>query len=416
MSAGPDKVVLLFEGKEVTTAIGEFSADDQKYLRQWMAENRGIYDWPQLRGNGFDGATVEQLGLGAPSVRWRASVGAGDAAVVIGDSKAFTMGVRGGSVVISALGAEDGSELWQKSYKSGKADARVTTTPTVDPIGQRLFTVGPDGRIDCWQLGDGGNIWATPLPLAYSDSKLAVAGVFGSPVLSGDQVLMEIGGPACSLVGLAAANGLEKWRIGKHRSLGTTPVIAEIGQRRVAVLRNEYGLVGRYVEAGTMAWDHSWPSVGRASPLVLGNERVFVTSQEKCAVFKIDGNRTQLLWENSALCSALVTPVFHAGHLYGFNGDALTCVDAESGKVAWTKDGFGAGNLIRATDQLLIQTGSSGELVIADADPNEYKELSRTKVFDGKSSTIPVFATGRIYCRSAAGHVTCLDLRAKKSP
>ena len=44
----------------------------------------------------------------------------------------------------------------------------------------------------------------------------------------------------------------------------------------------------------------------------------------------------------------------------------------------------------------------------------KFNELSRTKVFDGESRTTAVFLNGLIYCRSAAGDVTCLDVREEQ--
>ncbi len=63
-----------------------------------------------------------------------------------------------------------------------------------------------------------------------------------------------------------------------------------------------------------------------------------------------------------------------------------------------------------ADNKLLIQSGASGELVIAAADPSGYRELRRTQVFDqvGDTFTPPVLSNGRIYCRSYNGEVVCL--------
>ena len=141
---------------------------------------------------------------------------------------------------------------------------------------------------------------------------------------------------------------------------------------------------------------------------------MFVTSAQECALFRIIGDRTEQVWSNTALCSTVSTPIYHGGFLYGFNGDTLTCLNAESGEVAWSTDAIGGGNLIRAAGRLLVVTRRSGELVIADVDPAKFVERSRTKIFDGPSETIPVLANGQILCRSAGGAVTCLKMRAKE--
>jgi hypothetical protein len=70
------------------------------------------------------------------------------------------------------------------------------------------------------------------------------------------------------------------------------------------------------------------------------------------------------------------------------------------------------GTLMAADGLLIIQTGSSGEVVIARAEPHGYQELRRARVFeqDGTTYTVPVLANGYLYCRSYSGEVTCLDL------
>jgi outer membrane protein assembly factor BamB len=413
VDATPGEVVLMIKGKAVTQSPAMYSAKDRAYLREWMRRNRGVFDWPSARGLRHDGSTEERLVVDSPRVLWRADAGQGDAAVVIAGARACTAGIRDGQVVILELGVEDGRLLWSKSYPAEPEGGRMVATPSIDLEGGRVYSVGPSGRIDCWEPGDGQNVWAKLLPTSYPDAVLPVGGNWGSPLLLGDRVLMEVGGPAYSMVSLSAGNGAEAWRIGKHQSLGATPIAVEIDHRSVIVSLNAYGLVGRDGDAGTMLWDQVWPGAGRASPVYLGEGRIFVTSEKACALFRIEGNRSERVWTNSALCSGVVSPVYYDGFLYGFNGGALTCISADSGEVRWSQGGIGAGNLIRAADKLLIQTGESGELVIADATPQNYLERSRTKVFDGASETIPVFASGRILCRSSSGAVTCLDGRAK---
>ena len=65
-----------------------------------------------------------------------------------------------------------------------------------------------------------------------------------------------------------------------------------------------------------------------------------------------------------------------------------------------------------ADGNLLIQTGAAGKLVVVAADPAGYRELRQTTVFEGlpETYTAPVLANGRIYCRSYAGEVVCLQL------
>ena len=89
----------------------------------------------------------------------------------------------------------------------------------------------------------------------------------------------------------------------------------------------------------------------------------------------------------------------------------LQCVELATGKVKWSKPGFGPGNVILLGNQVLALS-DAGELVVADATPAAYKEVSRAKVVSGKCWSTPVVSNGRVYVRSTK-EAACLDVAAK---
>jgi len=399
--------------REFKQSVSQFSEADQAYFREWRRLNKGEHEWPALFGRASDRSTEEVLGLENPKVIWRASVGEGDAAVVAADGKAFTAGIKDGKFLTTALNTTSGAQIWEKGYPVREGVGRASSTPTIDLRDSRVITLGPGGRIDCLNAKDGSNVWATPLPAVYAESESPAGGQHPSPIIDDANLLVEVGGPAHSLVAFSKGNGQEIWGIGRHQSRGAVPILTEMGESEVVISRNVYGLVGRDPASGDMKWDAVWESSGKCSAVAVGEGLVFVTSKDKCAVFRITGRRSELLWENTVLCSDAVTPVFYKGYLYGFNANGMACVDVTNGKGAWSSAKIGAGKLIRAADRLLVQTATTGELVVVAASAKGFQEQARIKVFDGASNTIPVFASGLIYCRSAAGEVTCLDARAE---
>ena len=88
----------------------------------------------------------------------------------------------------------------------------------------------------------------------------------------------------------------------------------------------------------------------------------------------------------------------------------LKCVELATGKIQWSQDGFGSGALIAAGSRLILLS-ETGELVLADASPSEFKLLAKASVLKGKCWTAPTLANGRVYCRSADGDIVCVDLR-----
>jgi hypothetical protein len=50
-------------------------------------------------------------------------------------------------------------------------------------------------------------------------------------------------------------------------------------------------------------------------------------------------------------------------------------------------------------------------LVIADASPQAFKPLSETQAVRGRCWVMPVYAGGRIFCRTNGGHLAAFDVR-----
>jgi outer membrane protein assembly factor BamB len=107
----------------------------------------------------------------------------------------------------------------------------------------------------------------------------------------------------------------------------------------------------------------------------------------------------------------LNTAVLWQGYLYGpnDNGDALTCVERDTGWIMWTQGGFDTGSVMLADGKLIVLSGD-GELSIVEASPAGYRELGKGRILTGKCWTVPVLANGKIYARNAMGHLVCVEL------
>ena len=89
----------------------------------------------------------------------------------------------------------------------------------------------------------------------------------------------------------------------------------------------------------------------------------------------------------------------------------LQCVELKTGKVKWSKDGYGPGNVILAGKNLLALS-DIGELAVVAADPSGYKELGRRKVIGGKCWSTPVISEGKVFARSTTEAV-CLKASSR---
>ena len=102
------------------------------------------------------------------------------------------------------------------------------------------------------------------------------------------------------------------------------------------------------------------------------------------------------------------------GFIYGTHGradvppvPALRCVELETGKVRWSVDDFGDCMMLRCGDRLLALM-ESGELVLGQATPAGWREISRAQVVGSGARSQPALADGRLYVRDR-NQLLCLD-------
>ena len=157
-------------------------------------------------------------------------------------------------------------------------------------------------------------------------------------------------------------------------------------------------------------------SVNAATPLVVG-DLIFLSASygTGAALFQVDGDSLDRIWSSDdALSSHYASIVHHDGYLYGFHGrqeygPSLRAVELRTGEVAWTVDGFQAGSVMLAGDRLLI-VRETGELVVADAVPDEFRPLARAQVLPPVIRAYPALANGLLYVRNG-DTLVCLSLR-----
>lgn len=396
-------------------------------------------DWPQWRGPDRNGISRESGWLKGwpeattPKVAWRASVGKGHSAVSVANGRAFTMGWDGEQDTVFCFDAANGRVIWKQLYpcKSILQWPGPRATPTVHD--GFVYTLGQHGQLRCWNAETGDPCWQRDLPDDYNPD--VDYGFAWSPLIEGDVLILNAGSRGLAI---HTRDGSIAWGDDRQKGacVSTVPFVHN-GQRGVLIVhindaRSEANLVGVDPASGRElwhwnGWKEQWGAMG-VDP-VIHNGRLFLTSAQEyrqAARFTITGNTLQQDWSTNRIAGYTGSAVLIGEHLYLVDSNGvLKCVDWNSGHVKWAQRGFDergtlianiAGSLREqsATDgQLLIQTGASNKLVIVAADPAGYHELRQTTVFDDEPETYtaPVLANARIYCRSYAGEVVCLQLK-----
>ena len=111
------------------------------------------------------------------------------------------------------------------------------------------------------------------------------------------------------------------------------------------------------------------------------------------------------------------TPIYHDGHLYGmfsfkkYGNGPLQCIELSTGRIKWSEDGYGPGNVILSGNKL-IALADNGELSIVEATPNQYNEMARKKVLNGKCWSTPILSNGLVLARSTKEAI-CIDARTR---
>lgn len=124
-----------------------------------------------------------------------------------------------------------------------------------------------------------------------------------------------------------------------------------------------------------------------------GGATVFEVSHGEAGWAVAELYRTETLGQN------YTPPVYHDGHLYGFRGQVLTCIKAADGERVWRSRPPGGDGLILVDGHLVI-FGAKGNVVVAAATPEGYRERARVQALDGSALTWPAFADGRVIVRN----------------
>ncbi|HEY1381252.1 MAG TPA: PQQ-binding-like beta-propeller repeat protein [Gemmataceae bacterium] len=383
-------------------------------------------DWPQWLGPNRDGASAEVVKpwTDAPKILWRTAVGSGHSSPI----------VAGGRVYLHSKAAgKDAERLVAYDVADGKevAAADMARDPFASPFGAgpRATPVGlPGGGVVGYgvtgqMIGlaaadkplpfDGG--W--PNPVKQFHAPIPKFGVSSSPLADGDRVIVMVGGKGASLV--AYKSGQIAWKALDDPASYASPIVTEHAGKRQLVALTAEGVVSLDPASGELFWRYPFKDLiaeSSTTPLRVGDLIIASSVTLGSVGLKLgtkDGKPAVTeAWKNPALSCYFSTPVTVGDkYLYMVTGSIvaamrrqpqadLNCVEAATGKVLWKREKVGKYHaaLIRTGDGKLLLHSDTGELMLLDPDPKEYRELARAKVC-GPTWAHPALANGRLYVR-----------------
>jgi outer membrane protein assembly factor BamB len=406
-------------------------------------------DWPQWMGPRRDNVWREQGLLekfpeGGPRVVWRAPRAGGYAGPAVAGGKLFVTDyvtkdnvktdnvdreASTGIERVLCLDAETGQELWKHEYPvtyTISYPAGPRCTPIID--GGKVYTLGAEGNLICFEIEKGAIIWQKDLPKEYN-TKTAMWGYASHPLIDGDKLICLAGGKGTHAVALNKATGQEIWRSLTSPEQGySPPTIIEAGDRRQLILARINALTSVDPETGREFW--SVPYEATSGSLIMSPVRssnyLFVGGYNKqCLLVELaaDAPAAEIVWRNKSrggLSPVNVQPFVNGDVMYGFDQDGyMYAVELPSGKRLWDTTQPVSERPVYSGTAFIVRHGDEGdrywlfnelgELIIANLTPQGYEEVDRTPALIEPTNqafgrdvvwSMPAFANRRMYVRN----------------
>jgi len=367
--------------------------------------------WPQWRGPNRDGISKEtgllkQWPAEGPPLLWKArGAGGGFSSFSVANGRLYTMGLRGEREFIIAFDAATGKEAWAtpngSAFRNDRGDG-PRGTPTID--GDRLYALGGSGDLSALDVKTGKLIWSKNILQEFGGRNITW-GISESPLIVGDKLLVNPGGPGASIVALNKSDGSVIWKSQSDKAGYSSAIPVDVNGATQVVFFTHQRAVGLDLKDGKLLWEYAKPAnnvANAATPIARGN-RVFISSDYGTGggvvEIKPDGS-AQELWFTKDMRNHHSSSVLVGDYLYGFSSAILTALKFDTGEIAWRDRSVGKGSLVYA-DGRLYCFSERGVMGLVEATPTGYVERGRFKIEAGslETWTHPVVAGGRLYLR-----------------
>ncbi len=395
-------------------------------------------DWPQWRGVHRDGHSADtgllkEWPAGGPNLVWKATgLGEGYTNVSIAGDRIYLMGDVDDASSLIALNRADGNKLWTaKAGKAGDLGLGRFLRPALHAdrrrqLGHRRRPVWP-GPLR--RRRDRRRHWRKDYEKDFGAQR-PEWGFTCMPLVDGNNVILAPGGKGGNLVAVDKHTGKLVWRSKEFNDSihYSSPLLVEIGGVRQIVQLTEKSVGGVRASDGKLLWRYERKGNTAVIPTpIFHDDEVYVTSGygAGCNLFKIapkEGGRLPgftaiALYANKEMINHHGGVVLVDKYLYGFSdGKGWTCMDFQTGNVAWRDKGIGKGSLVYADGLLCLRSEEGpGTVAIIEASPDGYKELSRFNPpnrSDKNSWPHPVITGGRLYLRDQ-DVLLCYDVKGK---
>ncbi|MGW8317093.1 MAG: outer membrane protein assembly factor BamB family protein [Bacteroidales bacterium] len=367
-------------------------------------------EWPGFRGVNRDGI-VRGINIQTdwsstpPAELWRRPVGPGCSSFAVKGHLLFTQEQLGEYELVTCYHLLSGDPVWihrdSARFYDSHAGPGPRSTPTI--AGNTVFTLGATGILNALNLLDGSVIWSRDA-LEDTGAQLQAWACAGSPLVMGNLVIVSVSG---SLAGYDVLNGNLEW-LGPAGATGySSPHPVTISGVTQVILMSNLGAISVDPSSGTTLWEYDWPVDERIlQPAVLENGDLLFTRELKglrrITVTKQSNDwKITEHWTSSEMSLNFNDVVIHRNHVYGFDGPSLACMNLDDGMLSWKGNRYRGWLLLIPDQDLLLVLTEKGELALVEANPDQFKEISRIPAIHGKTWNHPALAGDILLVRNA---------------
>ena len=413
-------------------------------------------DWPQWLGPRAD-STWNDTGLittfpaAGPKVVWRAPVANGYSGPAVAGGMVVVMDYQiatgkldanpgsrtalTGKERVICLDEKTGRQLWDHAYDCS-INLSFPNGPRCSPVVADgiVYSLGAEGHLSAISLADGKLLWQKELKQEYK-CESPIWGYAATPLVHGGMLYTLAGGTGSAVVALDAKSGKEIWRALNTKDIGYAPPVMtqRDGKSELLVWHSE-ALNGLDPATGKVRWTQSFTAVYGMSIMAprVTSAGIFIGAMmKKSMLVNLDSNKPRIVWEGvpqNSLAPKNGTPVVVGDYFYECDMDGeLRCVKAATGERMWStldimnrkKASSGTFFMARTPQQWVI-FNDSGELILADLNPQGYKEAARAKILSADTPSMgrsvvwshPAFANKCVFARNDK-ELICVSLASE---
>ena len=417
----------------------------QQDWARWMGPDR-TNTWNET-------GLLDSFPEGGLKILWRTPISSGYSGAAVADGKVvITDYVSDANVKISnferlefdgvervlCLDETSGEVVWKHETKV-RYTISYPSGPRCTPIIEngRVYTLGSEGNLICFNLEDGTIVWEKELKKEYN-TKSALWGYAAHPLIDGENLITLAGGEGSHIVALNKNTGEEVWRSLTATEQGySPPTIIEFGGVRQLITCRPDAITSISPEDGNEYWSVPYEATSNSiimSPLLVDNYLYIGGYSKKSLLIELDAMTpaAKEVWRdkgNAAISAVNVQPYLDVENqiVYGMDqtGD-MRAMKLPEGELLWAdskpatnrRTGNGTAFIVRQgeTDRYWL-FNDSGFLIIAKITEDGYDEIDRAKVIEPSNTafnrpvvwSMPAYANRRAYIRND-NEIICIDL------